>query len=86
MIPDPESVAHLRNEIRARVMREHKLSDGTPPVMIRVRERTGRVANTERPKDKGPHVEQWIVTYKSGETRTYERLEPIVSDNLVMFR
>lgn len=74
------AIQDRRNEIRLKVMQSHYLASGEDagvrPVMIRVRERTGRVVDPERTKDRGPYVEQWIVTYRNGKSRTYERLEP----------
>ena len=81
---ESNGIRERRNEIHARVMQSHYLASGEDasvrPVMIRVRERTGRVVDPDRPKARGPYVEQWIVTYRNGKSRTYERLEPIVSE------
>lgn len=73
-----DAIQQRRNELRVLVMEKHRIGAdrSVRPVMILVRERTGRVLNPERTKDRGPYVEQWIVTYNTGETRTYERLEP----------
>lgn len=75
---ESNGIRERRNEIRARVMREHRIGEdrSVRPVMIFVRESTGRVLYPGQIRARGPITEQWIVTYNNNETRTYERLEP----------